>query len=81
MYTVRKRRTDLGNEGGFLGGDLRLCGAVMNFLSELSGRGFRLDDGGGCFVAATWEMSTSDSSKETIKSMHLDICERIDAEA
>jgi hypothetical protein len=50
-----KRRSDLSNERGLLGGDLRLCGAVMNFLSELGSGGFSLDDGGGCFVAATWK--------------------------
>ena len=45
-----KRRPDLSNEGDLLGGDPRLCGAITTFLSELSGRGFHLDDGGGCFV-------------------------------
>ena len=75
MYGKRRGLTDLSNERGLLGCDTRLCGAVMDFLSELSGRGFGLDDGyGGCFVAATWEYSTSDSSKATIKVMHPDIC-------
>ena len=45
--------SDLSNEGGLLGGDPGLCGAVMNFLSELGGGGFGLDEGGGSFVAAT----------------------------
>ena len=49
------RRTDLSNEGGLLGRDPRLCGVITDFLSELSGRGFGLDHGGGCFVATTWE--------------------------
>ena len=45
--------SDLSNEGGLLGGDPGLCGAVMDFLSELGGGGFGLDEGGGSFVAAT----------------------------
>jgi len=48
-----KRRSDVSNDGSLLGGDPRLCGTVMDFLSELSGRGFGLDNGGGRFVAAT----------------------------
>jgi hypothetical protein len=47
--------SDLGYQGGLFGGDPRLCGVIVNFLSEFSGRGFGLDDGSGCFVAATWE--------------------------
>ena len=55
------------NEGGLLGGDPRLCGAVMDFLSELSGR--VSVSSGGCFVAAMQQRETSviDSSKATIK--------------
>jgi hypothetical protein len=51
----KRQSSDLSNEGGLLGRDPRLCGVITNFLSELSGRGFGLDHGGGCFVAATWE--------------------------
>jgi hypothetical protein len=49
-------RTDLSNEGGLLGRDPCLCGMVTNFLSELSGRGFSLDDGGG------WESGSGGST-------------------
>lgn len=50
MYGKRER-SDLGYEGGLFGSDPRLCSAIADFLSELSGGGFGLDDGGGCFVA------------------------------
>lgn len=50
--------SDLSDEGGLLGSDPGLCGVVMDFLSELSGGGFGLDEGGGSFVAATMEIST-----------------------
>ena len=51
----RERWVDLGDEGGLFCGDACLCGAVVDFFGELGGRGFGLDDSGGCFVAATRE--------------------------
>jgi hypothetical protein len=50
---VTKYGGDLSNKSGLPCGDLCLCGAIMDLLSELGGRGFGLDDGSGCLVPAT----------------------------
>jgi hypothetical protein len=45
----------------------------MDLLSELSGRGFGLYDGGGCFEAETWK-NKYERFESTIENMHSDIC-------
>ena len=65
---------DLGDEGGLLCGDLCLFGAVTDFLSELSGRGFGLDDSSGSLVSARGNEYEVTTRKE--QSMHSDITYR-----
>ncbi len=65
---------DLGGEGGLLCGDLCLCGAVTDFLSELSGRGFGLDDSSGSLVSVRGNEYEVTRRKE--QSVHSDITYR-----
>ena len=66
---------DEGGEGGLLCGELCLCGVVTDFLSELSGRGFGLDDSSGSLVSVRGnEYEVTRRRKE--QSVHSDITYR-----